>query len=69
MNQERLQDTMIAGLVAAAVLLVEHYAFQRGERSSKPPVTYILGVATLGTAFTWWAQRQTCQKQRWHFGV
>lgn len=57
MNSTRLASTISAGLGAATALLIEHYAFQRGERKLEPPVTYILGVATLGTAFTWWAQR------------
>ena len=57
MNRSHLTSTISAGLGAAAALLIEHYAFQRGERTLKPPITYILGVATLGTAFTWWAQR------------
>lgn len=51
-------DAIIAGSAAAVLLIAEHYAFQRGERSLKPPVSYILGTATLGTALTWWAQRR-----------
>jgi hypothetical protein len=51
-------DAIAAGLVAGAVLLAEHYLLQRGERSLKPPITYILGVSTLGAAVTWWAQRK-----------
>jgi hypothetical protein len=58
MNQTELQDAIVAGLGAAGVLIAEHYVFQRGDNKLEPPVTYVLGVATLGTAFTWWAQRQ-----------
>lgn len=51
-------DAIIADGAAGALLLIEHYVFQRGERSLKPPTTYILGTATLGAALTWWAQRR-----------
>ena len=57
MNRKQRADAFTAGLASAYALLIEHYTFQHGNRSLKPPVTYILGVATLGTAFTWWAQR------------
>lgn len=41
-------DTLVAGGIAAAALVVEHYALPQ----RKPPLTYVIGVATLLVPFT-----------------
>jgi len=47
------RETFIAGAIAASALLVEHYAFQRDGQVIAPPLTYVVGTATLGLAYTW----------------
>jgi hypothetical protein len=52
------RDTLLAGTAAAAALLVEHYAFRQHEQTIAPPLTYVVGTATLGLAYTWCCFRQ-----------
>lgn len=52
------RDTLLAGVAAAGVLLVEHYAFRQPEHPLPPPLTYVVGTATLGLAYTWCCVRQ-----------
>lgn len=51
-------NAITAGLGGGVLLLIEHYIFQRGENRLEPPITYVLGTATIGGALTWWAQRE-----------
>lgn len=51
-------DTVLAGAIAAGALLVEHYAFRQAGQTLTPPLTYVVGTATLGLAYTWCCFRQ-----------
>lgn len=61
------QAAALASISAAAVLTAEHYVFQRGERALKPPLTYVVGLATVGVAFTWWCQQSDRVDAAWAF--
>jgi hypothetical protein len=62
-----LRPTALASAAAAAALAVEHYAFQGGGRTLKPPLTYVVGLATIGVALTWWCQETDHMDAAWAF--
>jgi hypothetical protein len=49
-----------AGTVSGTALLLEHLALWQEPLRLKPPASYVVGTATLGTALTWWTLRQQC---------
>jgi hypothetical protein len=52
------RDLLLAGAAAASGLLLEHYALRRNGETIAPPLTYVVGTATIGLAFTWYCVRQ-----------
>lgn len=47
------RETWLMGGLAAIALLIEHYTFRKGEQQIGPPLTYVVGVTTLGLPYTW----------------
>jgi hypothetical protein len=59
-SRAAFHDLLTAGTVSGTALLVEHLALWQEPLRLKPPASYVVGTATLGTALTWWTLRQQC---------